>query len=99
MRLNKSQTYNDSMYENAENLFKILYFINDKLVSNREVKLFIKNASIFEQFDEIEEGNIYRVEVELYNKYNRGWDLFYQREWIRNDVDEIAKVGTYELFE
>ncbi len=99
MRKNKSQTFNDSIYTDKLNLFKILYFINGELVRDKEERLKIKNIAIFEQFDKIEEGNVYRVGVELYNEYNKGWDSFYQKEWTLDDVNDIEKVGTYELFE
>lgn len=29
----------------------------------------------------------------------KGWDSFYQKEWTLDDVNDIEKVGTYELFE
>ena len=52
MRKNKSQTFNDSIYTDRLNLFKILYFINGELVRDKEERVKIKNIAIFEQFDQ-----------------------------------------------
>jgi len=99
-------SFNDSMYVDRDNIFKVSFFLNEKSYGgvygqkgNEQVNLDKANTSYFKYFGEIQKGNEYRVEVKLYNEYNKGWDLFYQKKWTLDDVDEMRKFGSYEILQ
>jgi hypothetical protein len=98
-RENKSQTFNNSMFSDKDNIFNISYFIDDKLISSDEITLNKPNSSYYKQFNNIEDKNTYRVEVDLYNEYTREWDWFYNKEWTLDDINDMKKDGNYDFFE
>ena len=64
-----------------------------------EVNLFVENTSYYRQLSEIHEGKDYKIKVELYNEYNRCWDVFYEEEYTFDDIEDMKSRGDYNLYD
>jgi len=94
---NDNLPFTDTMFKDKDNIFKILYFENDNLLTTDEVNLKEENSSYFKQFPEIVDLKDYKVRVELYNEYAKSWELFYERKYDLNRVDELQEEGHYNF--
>ena len=90
-------SFTDVMFRGKDNIFKILYFENDELLITDEINLKDENSSYFKQFPEIIDLKVYKVRVELYNEYTKSWEMFYEREYDLNGVDDWQKDGHYNF--
>ena len=72
-------------------------FENDELLITDEINLKDENSSYFKQFPEIIDLKVYKVRVELYNEYTKSWEMFYEREYDLNGVDDWQKDGHYNF--
>jgi len=89
----------NDMFKNKNNNFKVSYFVDNKLEMTDEVNLFVENTSYYRQLSEIHEGKDYEIKVELYNEYNRCWDVFYEEEYTFDDIEDMKSRGDYNLYD